>query len=160
MPGCMHDYVYVYTRIYMYRGVYMCIYVYVWLYELVICYNDAYLFVRSEPSNRRPRPDLDLCSLWTRYAGDSKTDPWDDPEIRTGSCSGDEPVIRFQNRVISCECLFIGLFQFQHSILLVHANVNIILHYIVHDHAHLDNIYTRGVVFGTGMYSIYCLLDI
>jgi len=28
---------------------------------------------------RRPGPDPNSCSLWTRYNGDSKTDPWDDP---------------------------------------------------------------------------------
>ena len=70
---------------------------------------------------------MNLCSLWARYAGDSKTDPWDDPEIRTGSYSGDQTVIRFQNRVILCECLIIGLFQFQCLILLFHVNVCIIL---------------------------------
>ena len=35
--------------------------------------------VSSEPSYRRPRPDSDSCSLWTRYTGNSKTDSWDDP---------------------------------------------------------------------------------
>jgi len=24
--------------------------------------------------------DSDWCSLWTQYTGDSKTDPWDDPD--------------------------------------------------------------------------------
>ena len=85
--------------------------------------SDADLFVRSEPDNRRPRPDLDLRLLWTRYAGDSKTDPWDDPEIRTDSCSGDQTVIQFQNRIISCEHMFISLFQFQRYILIFHAYV-------------------------------------
>jgi len=105
MPGCMHDYVYTCIRVctcaFMCTCGYMC---------LIICYSDADLFVRSEPDNRRPRPDLKLYSLWIRYAGDSKTNPWDDLEIHTGSCSGDQTVIRFQNRVISCECLFIDLF--------------------------------------------------
>ena len=41
----------------------------------------------------RPRPDLELCSVWTRYAGNSKTDLRDDPEIRTGSCSEDQITI-------------------------------------------------------------------
>ena len=118
---------YVHTRIYMYRGVYMCIYVYMWLYVFAYCYSDADLFVRSEPGNRRPKLDLDLCSLWTRYASDSKTDPWDDTEIRTDLCNGDWTVIQFQNRVNSCECLFIGLFQFQRCILIFHAHVCIIL---------------------------------
>ena len=65
--------------------------------------------------------DSDLCLLWTRYTGDSKIDPWDNPEIRISSCSEDQTAIRFQNRIISCECLFIGLFQFQCHILLFHA---------------------------------------
>ena len=102
---------------------------------LVICYSNADQFVYSEPGNRRPRPDLNLCSLWTRYASNSKTNPWDDLEIRANSCIGDQMVIRFQNRVISCKCLFIGLFQFQRFILMFHAHVYIILHYFVHpDH--------------------------
>jgi len=69
---CMIMCMYAYTCIYMYRSVYICIYVYVWLYVLVICYSGADLFVRSEPGNSRPRPDLDLCSLWIWYADDSK----------------------------------------------------------------------------------------
>ena len=142
MYKCMHDYkcvctvyawVYAWLCVFMYILVYICIGVCTCGYMcLAICYNEADLFVRSEPGNRRPRPDLDLCSLWTWYAGDSKTDPWDDPEIRTGSCSGDQTVIRFQNHVISCECLFIGLFQFQRFNLMFHAHVYIILDYSVH----------------------------
>jgi len=38
-------------------------------------------FVRSEPGNRRSRSDPDSYSLQTRYAGDSKTDPWDDRPV-------------------------------------------------------------------------------
>ena len=76
--------------------------------------------------------DSQLCSLWTRYIGDSKTDPWDDPEIRTRSCSEDQISIRIQNRVISCECLFISPFQFQCLILLFHTDIYIILYYSVH----------------------------
>ena len=53
-------------------------------------------------------------------------------EIHTVSCSEDQMTTRIQNLVISCEYLFIGLFQFQHFILLFHASVYIILHYSVH----------------------------
>ena len=35
---------------------------------------------------------------------------WDDLEIRTGSCSEDQMTIQIQNRVISCECLFLCYF--------------------------------------------------
>ena len=52
--------------------------------------------------------------VMNRYAGDSKTDPWDDPKIRTGSCSGDLTVIRFQNRVISFKCLLLYQFLIYH----------------------------------------------
>jgi len=48
--------------------------------------------------------DSELYSLWIRYTDDSKTVSWDDLEIHTGSCGGDQMAIRFQNRVISCEC--------------------------------------------------------
>ena len=114
MPGCMRVLcMYVYTRVYIYVcvGVCACAFMCTCAYIcLVICYSDADLCVCFKPRNKRPRPDLDLCLLWTRYAGDSKIGPWDDSKIRTGSCSGDQTVIRLQTRVISCECLFIGLF--------------------------------------------------
>ena len=57
------------------------------------CYSISDPLVRSEPGNRRPRPDSDSCSLWTRYTGDLETSPWDDLDIRTGSCSGDQTAI-------------------------------------------------------------------
>ena len=153
----MHDYAWVYAWlcVCMYILVYICIGVCTCAFMctcgymcLVICYSDADLFVYSVPGNRRPsKPDLHLCSLWTQYAGDSKTDPCDDPEICTGSCSGDQTVIRFQNRVISCEYLFIGLFQFQCLILLFHMNVCIILHYFAHNHAFFIDIHTCVMIF-------------
>jgi len=80
----------------------------------------------------RSRPNLDSCSLWTGYTGDSKTDLWDDPKVRTSSCNEDQTSIRIQNCIISCECLFIGLFQLLHFILLFHTSIHIILHYFVH----------------------------
>ena len=122
-----------YILIYICIGVCSCAFICTCSYMcLVICYSDADLFVRSKPGNRRPRPDLDLCSLWTQYAGDSKTNLWDDPVIRIDSCSRDQTVIQFQNCIILCKCLFIGLFQFQRFILMFHAHVYIILHYSVH----------------------------
>ena len=82
MYKCMHDYkcvIIVYAWVYawlcacMYILVYIrigvCTYVFMctcdYMY-LVICYSDSDLFVRSEPCKRRPRPDLNLWSLWTR----------------------------------------------------------------------------------------------
>ena len=70
--------------------------------------------VRSEPSFRRPGPDSDSYSLWTRY-GDLKTDLWDDPYISIGSCSEDQTAIRFRNRVISCECSFMCIYCCQYA---------------------------------------------
>ena len=103
----------------MYKLVYICIGVYTCVFMctcgymcLVICYRDADLFVRSALGNRRPRPDLNLCLLWTQYAGDSKTDPWDDPKICTNLCSGDQTVIQFQNSVISCGVCLLVYFNF------------------------------------------------
>jgi len=61
----------------------------------------------------RPGPvtgDLDLCSLWTQYDDNSKTDTRNDPYISTGSCNEDQTTIRTQNCVISGEYLSIGLF--------------------------------------------------
>ena len=81
----------VYTGIRIYAGVHVCACVYivecirvrgyvcvsscVWLRVAVFRIR----LVRSEPTYRRLGPDPDSCSLWTRYNGDSKTDPWDDP---------------------------------------------------------------------------------
>ena len=86
--------------VYMYSGVYM------WLYVLVICYNDADLFMRFKPSNR----DLDPTWIYVHYGLDTLTiadQPMDDPQIHIDSCSKDQIVIQFQNRIILCECLFI-----------------------------------------------------
>ena len=126
---------YVYTSIYaclsMYSCVYArvaCVYGYTWVYcvcmcvcvcwfpflsvYLVACYSILDSFVRSELGNRRPGPDSELCPLWTRYNGDSKTDSWDDPQISIGSYCEDQTTIRFQNCVISCECLFLCISLF------------------------------------------------
>ena len=80
----------------------MCLYINVcW----VACFSDTDPLTRSIP-------DPNTCSLWSRYTDDSKTDLWDDPEIPTGSCSGDQTAIRIQNRIMSCECLFLCIFLF------------------------------------------------
>ena len=92
--GCIRMCMHVQTCICV-RG-YVCVGLCVWL--LVTVFRTRY---------RRPGPDLDLCSLWTRYNGDSKTGPWDDPQISTSSCSEDQMAIQFRNRVISCECSFL-----------------------------------------------------
>ena len=73
-------YVYVYVCVcillYLCTCVYMCTCVFVCHRVcMATCYSDADLFVRSETGNRKLRPDLDLCSLWTRYTGDSKNWP-------------------------------------------------------------------------------------
>ena len=53
---------YVYTRgVCVCVGVCTCVFMCMCSYiRLVICYSNAGLSVRSEPGNRRPRPDLDL----------------------------------------------------------------------------------------------------
>jgi len=76
----------------------------------VTCCIISDTLVRSEPDNKRLKPDLKLCSLQTQYTGDSKNDLWDDPEIPTGSCSEDQTAIQFQNCVILCECLLLYYF--------------------------------------------------
>ena len=47
-------------------------------------------------------------------SSDSEIGPWDDPEIRTSSCSEDQTAIMFQNCVISCEYLFLSHFLIYH----------------------------------------------
>ena len=66
------------VRVYNCMGVSSC----VWMRVAVIL--DA--FVQSGPDTG----NSELYSLWTQYNGDSKTDPWDDLEIYTGSCSEDD----------------------------------------------------------------------
>jgi len=95
---------------------YVCVCVFI---PLPFCVFDCVLkrcgLVREiRISCRRPEPDSDSYSLWIRYTDDSKTDPWDDLEIRTGSYSEDQTTIHFQNRVISCECLFLCYFLIYH----------------------------------------------
>ena len=90
--GCVH----------VYLCVCMCVYVCMWL--RVTTFRDRSCDLNSVTG------DPDSCSLWIRYNGNSKTDPWDDPEIHTGPCSEDQMKIRIQNRVISCVCfLFISV---------------------------------------------------
>ena len=55
-------------------------------------------------------------------------------------------------------CLLV-YFDFNALSYFFHANIYIILHYTVHDHALLVDIYTRIVVLETGMCLIYCRLD-
>ena len=85
---------------------YVCMYVYVCV--SVACYSNTNSFGEIRTRYRKFR----FVPVWTRSTGDSKTDAWDDPEIRTDSCSEDQMAIRIQNCIISCECLFIDLFQF------------------------------------------------
>ena len=75
---------------------------------LVLRHSDS--LVRSEPDNRRPGPDTESCSSWSRYTGDLNTDLWDYSKVRVSSCSEDQMAIRFQNRVISYECLLLYYF--------------------------------------------------
>ena len=75
---------------------------------MVVCYSDSDSFVRFKLGNRR----FGLMFTVDPYISNSKTDPRDDPEIRTGSCSEDQTAIRIQNCIISCECLFLCYFVF------------------------------------------------
>ena len=59
--------VYTFVSVCMCVRVYLCLYVCIWLRGTTI---RTYL-VRSGPVAE----DSELCSLWTRYTGDSKTDP-------------------------------------------------------------------------------------
>ena len=110
----MHPYMHA-TRAYTH------IHTHIWVYVYVVVCVCAQVYIRVSSSiqlhvaaiqTRLMRSELvmrglNLYLLWTRYTGDSKTDPWEDPEIRTGSCSEDQTAIRIQNRVISCECLLL-----------------------------------------------------
>jgi len=100
----------------MYVYVLVCAWVFMSLYYVcsVVCYSVSDPLVRSKPGNRRPGPNSDLCSLWIRYTGDSKTGAQDDSEIPTSSYSEDQKTIRIQNRVISCECLLLYHFLIYH----------------------------------------------
>jgi len=59
-------------------------------------------------------------------------------------------------------CLFFTLLLITVIFFFNYYYLQILFVYVrtVHDHAHLDDIYTRVVVFETGMYSIYCRLDV
>ena len=96
--------VYVYTCMWVCTHVSMCMCVYVCMWLRVTA---------TRTRSWDPNPvtgDSDLCLLWTRYTGDSKTDSWDDSGVSAGSCSKDQMAIQFQNHVISCECLFLCIF--------------------------------------------------
>ena len=84
--------------------------VYLYLYVCVRLCVTAFRTRSCDPNS--VTGDSDLCPLWTRYHGDSKTGPWDDPLISTGSCNEDQMTIRFQNRIISYEYLFLYHFSY------------------------------------------------
>ena len=99
MHACVSMYIYVRIQVYV-RVCLWCAYVYgcmfIWVHGLGCVTAFRTRLVRSEPV----AGDSDLYSLWTRYTGDSKTDPWDDSEILTDSCSKDQTTIRFQNHAL------------------------------------------------------------
>ena len=97
--------VYLCARVYVCTGVYRFVCVHVCL---IVCYSDTDSFGEIGTHCE----DSKLCSLWTRYIGDLKTDAWDDPEIRSDSYSEDQTAIRIQTvsfHVSVCSCV-ISLF--------------------------------------------------
>jgi len=123
--ACIRDYVHVYVCmyvcvciVYVYGCIPVRVYIWVCMNNYVYIFMFVYLCVRSSATALRTcserlghvTEDSDLCSLCIRHDGNSKNDPWDDPEIRIGSCSEDQTSIRIQNRVISCECLLFYYF--------------------------------------------------
>jgi len=118
MLGYVHVCVCMYVHVcivYVYGYIPVRVYIWVFMNNYVYMFMFVYLCVWSSATALRTRlgrsgsvtGDSDLCSLWTRYTGDSKTESWDNPEIHTSSCGEDKTMIRFQNRVISCECLLL-----------------------------------------------------
>jgi len=94
--------------VYNVRGIMLMLYLCVHVFMCVCC-----MLQRLQTRLVRFGPiigDLNLCSLWTRYISNSKTDPLEDLEVRTGSCSEDQTAILIQNHAISCECLFLCYF--------------------------------------------------
>ena len=57
----------------------------------VACCSDTDPFGEIQTRYRR----FVLVLVMNPYTSDSMTDPWEDLEIRTGSCSGNQTVIRF-----------------------------------------------------------------
>ena len=85
---CLY-YVYVYACV----GVGVCVYcVYICT---CLCTRVCCIYIRTRLYDPDPvTKDSDLCSLWTRYTGDSKTDPRDNPKIRAGSGIEDQTAVR------------------------------------------------------------------
>jgi len=118
---------YVHTCIRMYMGVHICVYVYVcksvFIYYvcLVACCSDPDLFGKIRTCYGRFKVVLVIDLIHWRF----------EDRCRTGSCSEDQTVIRFQNHVISCVFIYwsISISAFH---LNVHVHVYIILHYSVH----------------------------
>ena len=108
----------------------VCRWMYVWVHVcLVACCIDPDLIVRSKPVNRDP----DLCSMWTRYTGDLKTDIRDDSEIHTNSCSEDHMAIRIQSHafpVSVCSCI-IFLFIVASSIYMLLVSFHVTICFIL-----------------------------
>ena len=103
--------VYVYNMcVCVYMGVHvcvcMCVRVCMWCGHVYGCmWVSLYVWMRVEVfrtcscDQNALTGDSELCSLWTRYIGNSNIDPWDDPEIYTGSCSKDQTAIQIQKKL-------------------------------------------------------------
>ena len=92
----------------------VCMCTYVFVYHRVCVRLRVTVFQTRSWDPNSVIGDLELCLLGNRYHGDSKTDPWDDPEIRTGLCNEGQTMIKIQNYVISCECLLLSHFLTYH----------------------------------------------
>ena len=60
---------------------YECMFVCVHVFSCVLQHFGLVHAIQT--GNKRSEPDPDSCSPWSRYTGDSKTDPLDDPNIPT-----------------------------------------------------------------------------
>jgi len=125
-----------YMRVsFMYILVYVCILVYIRACVTVrvylwvsVCFS-CNIRTRSSDPNREQETQTrsGFVLVVGRYIGDSESGSCDDPEIRTDSCSRDQTVIRFQNSVISCKCLFLCVSLF--TVVGIRLHVTLIISY-------------------------------
>ena len=116
-------------------GVCMCILVYVCGGMYIMCtyvfeYRRVCLVAYHSDTDPLARSglDSDSCSPWNRYTDDSKTDPWDDLKIPTGSCS--EIIRRFGFKIVS---FYVSVCSYIFLYLLLHVDVSAFVCIISYD---------------------------
>jgi len=120
---CM--WVYTYVHVHVCKRVFMCTCIHEYL---IACYSILDSFVRSELGNKRLKVVPVMDPIHRRFEDWSMG--WSVDQYRF--VSEDQTAIQFQNRVISCECLFLCHFLIYHFQYYIHVTCIFLCDYLMH----------------------------